>query len=54
MFRWLGYLDSNQGITVSETVVLPLDYSPMARYKFSHELTFCQQKVQVYEQIILF
>ena len=29
-FQWLGYLDSNQGITVSETVVLPLDYIPRA------------------------
>lgn len=28
--QWLGYLDSNQGITVSETVVLPLDYIPRA------------------------
>lgn len=33
-FYWLGYLDSNQGITISETVVLPLDYIPMARYEY--------------------
>lgn len=32
--KWLGYLDSNQGITVSETAVLPLDYIPIAIEKY--------------------
>jgi hypothetical protein len=26
---WLGYLDSNQGITESKSVALPLGYSPL-------------------------
>jgi hypothetical protein len=26
---WLGYLDSNQGVTESKSVALPLGYSPI-------------------------
>ena len=27
-FKWLGYLDSNQGMTESKSVALPLGYTP--------------------------
>ncbi len=27
--KWLGYLDSNQGVTESKSVALPLGYTPM-------------------------
>ncbi len=27
--KWLGYLDSNQGMTESKSVALPLGYSPL-------------------------
>ncbi len=42
LFAWLGYLDSNQGITVSETVVLPLDYIPRASKKYNDGIVICQ------------
>ena len=41
--RWLGYLDSNQGITVSETVVLPLDYIPRAKTSIEAFFVFVKQ-----------
>ena len=30
--KWLGYLDSNQGMTESKSVALPLGYSPIIKY----------------------
>ncbi len=44
MFDWLGYLDSNQGITVSETAVLPLDYTPInSKEKYKIATVNCQE-----------
>jgi hypothetical protein len=31
--KWLGYLDSNQGMTESKSVALPLGYTPSIRKK---------------------
>lgn len=50
MISWLGYLDSNQGITVSETVVLPLDYIPIAKKKIPNS----EMKVKNYLLFIVF
>ncbi len=46
-FHWLGYLDSNQGITVSETVVLPLDYIPRAKRSIENTEGFVKKKLLV-------
>ena len=46
---WLGYLDSNQGITVSETAVLPLDYTPIARMDY----TLFQPKSQLKSKLFI-
>ena len=48
LFYWLGYLDSNQGITVSETAVLPLDYTPIASKKYRAWGGVCQQEIVLF------
>ncbi len=36
--KWLGYLDSNQGMTESKSVALPLGYTPKATYIYMGRL----------------
>ncbi len=50
--HWLGYLDSNQGMTVSETVVLPLDYIPIASKKYKRGERICQQGIFIYRRFL--
>ena len=33
LIKWLGYLDSNQGVTESKSVALPLGYTPIGTHQ---------------------
>jgi hypothetical protein len=51
--KWLGYLDSNQGMTESKSVALPLGYSPMKMLRATPANTLNESAHQDFLYVVL-
>ena len=53
LFYWLGWLDSNQRMTVSKTVALPLGDSPICGKREDYNRFFFKKQVFFYQRTII-